>query len=788
MFSLFHNIFVSVYMSYLYNKEQHILEQIDDTQTIDKIYFQEYKLPSISELKEYNTKKTHEQINKLVSDMGHQSFIASVKMYISKLEFRVPLYDIYTENLYIIHNVNIYTRVMYNHYRFPDKSFIKSIESLLKESKTSIETQDELYIRKLRKAQLILDFMSNFDIDILENTYYSVMYKYSIELGKNIVFCKRPSFNKYILSSKPYYTRSEIINMAMNMNITIPDRYLNRDYITNLCEIVRKNDVSYDVLLDHQKHIIDNDSLGIIQYYTIQGSYFINTYLRNFAPYKTQNVVLNDIIKKMWKLCITAPAFDKSYILYRFINDDKYLTKYKVGDIFEEQGFMSTTRDPFYRSDLYQFGFILIKVKIPSNTRGVALCLETLSHFPEEQEIIFPPKSKFKLVNKNDKCQYYHTDDNFSSKVKTRYEFEWVSNTEHITINKPESREEIKNVNFLTERAREFASVQERIKFFTSENINSMSQFSTTVGNKSLINIVERYDSTGAYKNFYALKNMRDGFSIYSVYNGYLLYFIELGETENGNEMHVNYYVKYNTLDKDSILNDVDLLTLVSSIAYYFGINNVAIYAEYKACTTTQPHITSLKTRELGQRGFQNEISKEIATHQEKNIHTNLTGNYCSDYYDYLKRGKKRFLEKNISTTELKPKFSYFDLDNLKNIKPDSVLTKDDRDEIYQVFEKVFKQTHKKSSLADFIIWIIENKCYLIDHLIPKLTRVYGEINPFENDLYILDPITYLYNRRLIMTYTAIIQDDIFEPRQVYIVQKNEYRTSSTRTRQHITL
>lgn len=774
-------------MSYIYNRESHVLELIDDSQTLDKIYYLEYKLPSVSDLRGYNTDKTSNDINKMVSELGFEEFIKNVKNHISKLEFKVPLYDIYTENLYIIHNVNIYTRVMYNHYRFPDKSFIRTIEALLKDSDTSIDTHDELYHRKIRKAHMILEFLNNFDIDVLENTYYGVMYKYSLELGKNIVFCKRPSFNKYVVSSKPYYTRSEIINMALNMNITIPDKYLDRDYIVKLCDIVRKNDVSYAILLDHQKHIIDNDALGMIQYYTIQGSFFINTYLRNFAPYKTQNKVLDDIIKQMWKICITSPVFDKSYTLYRFINNDSYLSKYKIGDVFEEQGFMSTTRDPFYRTDLYQFGFILIKVKIPANTKGVALCLETLSHFPEEQEIIFPPKSRFRLINKDDKCQYFNTDENFSSKVKTRYEFEWVSNTDDIVINKPESFEDIKNVDFIREHAKNVVSVQEKIKFFTSEYINSMSQFSITVGDRVLINIAEKYDSTGAYKNFYALKNMRDGFSIYSMYNGYLLYFIELGETENGNEMHVNYYVKYNTLEKDKILNDVDFMTLISSVAYYFGINNVAIYAEYKACTTQ--NTPSIKIREFGQRGFQSEGSSvSNISQQEKSLHGNLTGNYCLDYYDYLKTGKKRFLEKNISTTELKPKFSYFDLDNLKMMSPDTILTREDRDEVYQIYEKVFKQTHKKSSLADFIIWVIENKCYLIEHLIPKLTRVYREINPFENDLYILDPITYLYNRRLIATYTSIIQDDIFEPRQVYPIQKNEYRMLTTRTRQHISM
>ena len=123
----------------------------------------------------------------------------------------------------------------------------------------------------------------------------------------------------------------------------------------------------------------------------------------------------------MWNLVLSAPEFDKSYTFYRFIKEDSYLSGIKIGDLFTETGFVSTTRDPYYRSDLYKFGFILIKIKIPANRIGVALCLETVSHFPEEQEIIFPPNSKFKLISRDNDCVYYHTDSNFSSKIKTKY-------------------------------------------------------------------------------------------------------------------------------------------------------------------------------------------------------------------------------------------------------------------------------------------------------------------------------------------------------------------------------
>ena len=66
----------------------------------------------------------------------------------------------------------------------------------------------------------------------------------------------------------------------------------------------------------------------------------------------------------MWELINNAPPFDKDYILYRFIRDDEFLSQIKIGSTYIEKGFMSTTRDPFYKQNEYVFGFILLKIKL----------------------------------------------------------------------------------------------------------------------------------------------------------------------------------------------------------------------------------------------------------------------------------------------------------------------------------------------------------------------------------------------------------------------------------------
>jgi hypothetical protein len=91
----------------------------------------------------------------------------------------------------------------------------------------------------------------------------------------------------------------------------------------------------------------------------------------------------------MYDLVANSPTDDKDYILYRFDNQMIYfLQKFVIGDIYVENGFLSTTRDPFYNTKKYNFGDILMKIHIPKNKKGCGLCIETLSMFPNEEENI----------------------------------------------------------------------------------------------------------------------------------------------------------------------------------------------------------------------------------------------------------------------------------------------------------------------------------------------------------------------------------------------------------------
>ena len=110
-----------------------------------------------------------------------------------------------------------------------------------------------------------------------------------------------------------------------------------------------------------------------------------------------------------------------------------------------------------------------------------------------------------------------------------------------------------------------------------------MSRIKCKIGDKEFLTVVEKYNSIGAYKDFYALET-NNGISIYSIYKNYLLFFIEIGYVNDIIQMHVNYYVKYNTLNKEEIIKSFDFIKFISSVAYYFNIDKVIIYPEYKPC------------------------------------------------------------------------------------------------------------------------------------------------------------------------------------------------------------
>lgn len=719
------------YLLFNFNENKPVFVNKDDV--LDKLYYLECRM--------------------IVENDGIDAeTIKKTKNAISKIDNKVPLYDTFANNIFLIDKYDVYERVNNQYYRFPDKKIIKEIKTALKNHK--YKSNDELEKRTFRKLTMMNNFMSYFNLKILYRTYIYVFYTYSKYVGEEILTCKRKSFLPQFYHIKPYFTKTEIINMSKN----IGEINVNESQLNTLCKLVRENEIGYDILLAHKKYMIKTGSLGLIQYYTLQGSGVMNPYMRNMGIYKnTRSEYFDKMIKPMWNLVLNAPEFNNKYTFYRFVKTDDYLQNLKIGDSFMENGFMSTTRNPFYKSEFHQFGFILLKINVPVNRAGVALCLETISHFPEEQEIIFPPRSIFKLIKKDENCIYYHTDEKFNGKIKTKYEFDWIEN-KPINFIKTNSDFDTEMIDFLKIKKSTDKLLRDKINYFEATHVNRAKQFSIKLGNVELVVLTEKYDSTKALKNFYAI-GTTDGYALYAFYNNYILFFIELGTINDQTCMHVNYCAKYNSIDIDNKIKDDDLMLFYSSVAYYFGVYNVTIYANYKSCdmttTTTNNTITRLEDGDTN-----SDINVDAVNIESENDDTNTKlfgGSYCVDFYQYITSKTKKYADINVLNIELKSTFSYFDLDLLKTISPNKILEKNDN-EIYQVYTKLYKNTKNNDNICDFYVWLKETRCYLIDKLVDSVDKILGAQNPFKNASYKLDPITYLYNRKYIATYPLLFQ------------------------------
>lgn len=783
-------------MIILFYFEEKKLKIVQDNKVMEDLYEGISQVPNRNILEKYLS-DANNNIKKFF-EYDYDSAINKIKINISKINYKIPLYDEYSENMFLVSRELVYQRVIYNYYRFPSHELInilkekqkryneylkdeyKNINLYSKKSNKKIKNSKNAknlknygndlsihYIqlqdinkkkRKAKKLNLMIEFLNNFDVDVLFNTYVYVFYNFSKNVGREITVCKRPSFLPHFEHIQPYYKKSEIINMALNMNLIDKNKadIYDDEQVMELCNKIKKNDLSSNIILEHQKHIIKNNKIGIVQYYSLQGSYFINMYLRNFVPYNNKNILLENVIKSMKDLVQSAPAFNKNYTLYRFVKNDDYLKHININETYTDPGFISCTRNPFYRSDIYKFGFILIKINIPANKKGVALCIESMSHFPEEEEIILAPQSILKLKKKDKNVPYYHTDQIFKSKINIKYEFDYVGTNNEINYDDKPISKDYRIIDFLNIEKITPITLKEKIGFFISKYTNEMYQFKTKIGNKYFDIITEWFDSSSVYNKFYA-SNTNNGFSMYSFIDNYLAFLIEL-ESEDGKDiMYLNHYFRYSMTNYYKKIKDYDLIMFVSKIAHYFDIETIIIYNDYVSCDIKNKYY-------------------EISGFDKFDIY--FGGNICIDFYNYLKFKKKRF--SSIDSYVIKPAFSYLNLDNLYNISPSEILKRDDKDELYQIYKKTYiEKLPKNDNLADFYVWISDNNCKMLNTLVHKINNYLAPFNnPFISDYYILYPHSFLYNNNLI-DYHPIknIKSYSIDDSEKYINKpKNNYR------------
>ncbi len=604
------------------------------------------------------------------------------KIKLSKYTEYIPMYDIYTEIIYPVNNLKLHYRLKECHYRFVTSEVKQWIENKMNKSKDK---------NIIKKHKLNLTIISNYDLPILEKTSYETLYKYSPDLGLSISICKRNSFHPYSRHLKPYYSRDEIIKLGMNNNLiekltseSLVDKKLHYD----ICKIVSKNDISFDQILMNIKHIVDNNCINWVNFYSLIGSYIFNQALRNNE--KISNYMI-DGINKLNNCISSSPSFDTDYYFYRFLEEDRFLRKLKIGEVFTDKGFLSTTRDPFYSPGIDgEFGLILLKINIPKNKKGVGLFIENFSMFPQEEEFLLAPGSKLKLISKNENFKYYHVNKDFEKKIKKKYEFTFIGNDNLSRLNVFNDNDipeiNIKKLNVIA---------PDRLTLFKlfKDMCDKLGQFKYN----KMIFISQFFDSESSYSDFY-YNSTKNGFIIYYYDNGYPLLSLEFGE-----KYVVNFTRTYNLYNKNQKLMDID--NFMDIIAYFGRI------FKYRKAIIFYPKFNFT----------------EFSQNYKKEDDKILLNTYMYDkaIYNYIKNGQKYYNNKMLKYT-----FGYYKLDLFK------------KDTIPKtIISKLPKELKELNTLGELYIKTIENHYYFYPKLIEYIENYY---DIFDNCFVELNIISYL--------------------------------------------
>ena len=676
------------------------LELIDQSEILHKLYYELAVLPTSSEIESYN-KKHNTKFD-----------LENIREKISNIVTDLPLFDIVSQNIYLIPANQVFTFVKDLHYRIPTQKIYIFLLNALDKAKT----------KKLKhKLEKNVRFIENYNFDQLFVTYLKVIYTNSNQIGKDITDCRRISFLPYLtnIDSSPYYSRSEMINLALNLNLIKPDMtiYQNEE-LNNLCMDVIKHDISNEVLIKHQFYIQKNNAQHIIYYYTFYGSQFYNKYLRNtsniYDEYMVNNItMLNSLIQK-------APPFEQDVYVYRFISSDDYLQHVRVNGLFKEESFISTTRNPFYKPDEHMFGYILLKIKLPKNKLGIGLCVETYSLFPNEQEIILAP-GMLKLTSvsgdeESTSFTYYHTDINAQKQIHKKYEFEYIEPLN--ILEKLESKSS--NNSSVYTMPSDFVLINSEpyekiIEFYRSVPIvNEMHYFQLD----KYVFQVFYFNKAIAYKKYYfTLNNNPDN-------NEILFLVLQDPKTQEINLLiEISDIISINYLHRFTgakTLKDDELINIIEKISNIFNINNVLIHPTF----TKYSNIVS-----IGKIDNYN-ILKNFDEYFDEEIILNFSSDlimYNHDVFSYMSKSNQRF--KDVSKVVNKMDFS--SLERLKRLSPELVLKISDPDELYRIYKK-----NKFSNIVNMLLYLQEHLFYLVPLFIKKITLTIKK-NPFLYGYYI---------------------------------------------------
>lgn len=660
---------------------------------------------------------------------------AMISIALSRLKERIPLYDIRSDRIYLIHWENVYSRVVYEHYRLVDHTWYD-----IQKAKHSSKSAQNLAI------------MDAYHLPTLSITYAQIFWD-SYQKANYVTNCVRRSYYPGSDHLEPYYRYNELVYLANDWNLT-KQIAPSPEETDRLCALLVSKDIPSETLIQHQLHISKHNRIGLVKHYSLFGSYFINQYLRwtgcclpKMLP-KDQpigetdhqlyrNRFLESQTQTMIRLIASAPAFTEEYTVYRFISRDDYIASLGVGDVYTDPSFTSTTRNPFHHQDNNAFGSIVLRIRLPKDIIGLALCIEAYSNFPGEQEILLMPTSQYRIdaITKDDPhiIDYHRA---FGLKVYRKYDLTWIGHQYLDLASKQPIKLSTRSlptpkiptvdpVSIAKGNELGQIAIADRLAHFRGM-LNENGQFLTIVDDQEYLMVVESYNSTTVYSPFFYWERP-DGIMIthYHPVLGSVSLLLEISRT-----MHVNYYFKYSVsgidqsgrkpgapIESNSIhLDQESWVRWLASMCYLVGCDSMVIHSDYQL----RPFRAKQTTR-------------------QKIEHTKYT--YSADIYRYLKSKERRF----DRFPEITCSFDYSQLDLLQYVEMDRVASKQDRSELYRI-----QQDSRITDLYQFYRFILEHhpmmRTVLEDRIDALGIYPANTVNPFQKCYYTLQPWAFLQN------------------------------------------
>ena len=747
----------------LYNSKKDTIIQIKEDIVIDELYNNLSMIPTIKQLSTFNKTLTNPK-----------EYINNLRNYISRLDYKLPLFDYATKNIYLIAHDDIYQKITIDNFRFPNTDIIDLLKETIIQME-NIKSKSEWVNPYIKKLQKNLNFLSNYDMQILKETFINVFLNTN-PTSREITSCIKPSYLPYQDYQSPYYTKSELISMALNLKLiphteTKPWSYSSIQ-LKEICKQLTSYEINTNLLLYNQLYILYNNAKSYIQFYSLFGSYYFNNYLRNRDSIKDPDI--DQHIQNMLKIIEKAPSLESNYEVYRFIETDDYLHDLKIGSIFNENSFISTTRNPFYSKDNV-FGFILIKIILKKNIEGIALLIESYSNYPSEQEILLPP-SKLKLISIDNNFKYYHWNKIAENRIVKKYIFEYIEplsyNIDYYTNKYLQNQIQIPIIDFYNQEYSGNSIQEKTINFFISlPKINLRRIFKSNIGSIEYEITAYFLTQNKVYSKFFFLQreddhNIKLGDEIYLTIqnksNGQIELLVEIR-----NIISVNYYYRYSGL-KCQIADD-DLIHWLSGLSKSLNIQTIIIHGNYSSYANIVEKITM------------NNLLDEFKTIQNinnpdaniLNLYTADINTYCVDLIDYIFNDTKRFSNKSF----INRKIPLHLIDKLKSLKFKSLnINKSD------LLYLIYKKQNIDISILDMYKIIHLQYPYLIPKLQDLIITTYSKnsILPW-HFYYILKPFEYLFDNKLI-SYIPILNSDKIEELiknldiEVSFIHKNKFR------------